>query len=230
MKRVAIVQSNFIPWKGYFDLISAVDEIIIYDDMQYTRRDWRNRNKIKTPQGLQWLTVPVVCKGKYFQSIRATEIKGSEWTLTHWKALELNYGRAPFFPEISEWIKPLYINKDHTHISDLNRLFIGKICKYLNINTTITCSWDYKLVDGRTERLANLCAQAGGNRYITGPAAKDYIDEKIFTDMGISLSWFSYDGYPAYPQLWGEFIHGVTILDLLFNCGKDAPLYMKHKP
>ena len=143
MKRVAIVQSNYIPWKGYFDLISAVDEMIIYDDMQYTRRDWRNRNKIKTPQGVQWLTVPVVSKGKYFQSIRSTEINGSEWALSHWKALELNYRRAPFFPEISEWIKPLYINKDHTHISELNRLFITEICKYLNINTLITCSWDY---------------------------------------------------------------------------------------
>lgn len=230
MKRVAIVQSNYIPWKGYFDLISAVDEMIIYDDMQYTRRDWRNRNKIKTPQGLQWLTVPVISKGKYIQSIRSTEINGSNWALSHWKALELNYRRAPFFPEISEWIKPLYINKVHTNISDLNRLFITEICKYLNIHTLITCSWDYDLVDGRTERLANLCAQAGGNVYISGPAARNYIDEKIFMDLGISLSWFEYDGYPAYQQLWGEFSHAVSILDLLFNCGKDAPLYMKHTP
>ena len=230
MKKVAIVQSNYIPWKGYFDLISAVDEMIIYDDMQYTRRDWRNRNKIKTPQGLQWLTIPVTSKGKYFQSIRDTQINGSEWALSHWKSLELNYGRAQFFSEISEWIKPLYFNKGHTHISDLNRLFIDEICKYLNINTLITCSWDYKLVDGRTERLANLCAQAGGDEYISGPAARDYIDEKIFIDMGIKLSWFEYDGYQPYPQLWGKFTHGVTILDLLFNCGKDSPLHMKYIP
>jgi hypothetical protein len=228
MKKIAIIQSNYIPWKGYFDLISASDETIIYDDMQYTRRDWRNRNKIKTPQGLQWLTVPVVSKGKYLQSIRATEINGSQWALSHWKALELNYGRASFFPEISEWLKPLYTNKDHTHISNLNRLFIIEICKYLNINTLITCSWNYKLVDGRTERLADLCVQAGGNEYISGPAARGYIDENIFMDMGIRVSWFEYDGYPAYPQLWGEFFHGVTILDLLFNCGKEATVYMKH--
>jgi len=228
MKKIAIVQSNYIPWKGYFDLISAVDEMIVYDDMQYTRRDWRNRNRIKTPQGVQWLTVPVVSKGKYFQSIRATEIDGSEWALSHWKALELNYRRAPFFREISDWVKPIYINENHTNISDLNRLFITEICKYLNINTLITSSWDYELVDGRTERLANLCAQAGGNEYISGPAARDYIDEEIFMAMGITLSWFEYDDYPAYQQLWGEFIHAVTILDLLFNCGKDAPLYMKH--
>ena len=228
MKKVAIIQSNYIPWKGYFDLISAVDEFIIYDEMQYTRRDWRNRNKIKTPQGTQWLTVPVITKGKYFQSIRDTEINGSEWAASHWKALELNYGRAPYFADISAWLKPLYFDMHHTLISDLNRLFITKICESLNINTLITCSWDYNLVDGRTERLANLCAQAGADEYISGPAAKSYIDVSIFSEMGIGLSWFEYNDYPIYPQLWGEFSHGVTILDLLFNCGKDSSLYMKY--
>lgn len=230
MKKVAIIQSNYIPWKGYFDLISAVDELIIYDDMQYTRRDWRNRNKIKTPQGVQWLTVPVVSKGKYFQSIRDTELNGSEWALTHWKALQLNYGRAPFFSDISEWIKPLYTQKNHMNISELNRLFIIEICKYLKINTLISCSWDYKLIDGKTERLADLCSQAGGDEYISGPAAKDYIDEQIFLDMGLKLTWFDYEGYKPYSQLWGDFVHGVSILDLLFNCGKDAALHMRYVP
>lgn len=230
MKKVAIVQSNYIPWKGYFDLIAAVDEMIIYDDMQFTRRDWRNRNKIKTPQGLQWLTVPVDTKKKYFQSIRDTKISGTEWASSHWKALKLNYSRAPFFTEISELIKPLYTQKEHAYISDLNRLFIVEICKYLNINTLITSSWDYNLINGRSERLADLCAQAGGDEYISSPAAKDYIDEKIFSDLGIRLLWFEYDGYSAYPQLWGEFAHGVTILDLLFNCGKTSPVHMKYVP
>ena len=117
MKKIAITQSNYIPWKGFFDLIDDVDEFVLYDDMQYTRRDWRNRNKIKTPQGVQWLTVPVVSKGKYFQSIRDTELNGSEWALSHWKALQLNYGRAPFFSDISEWIKPLYTQKNHMNIN-----------------------------------------------------------------------------------------------------------------
>lgn len=227
MKRVAIVQSNYIPWKGYFDLISAVDELIVYDDVQYTRRDWRNRNMIKTPQGAKWLTVPVVSKGKYFQSIRETKINGSEWALLHWKALELNYRRSPYFSEVSEWIKPFYSDKQFSYLSDMNRLFISEICKYLNINTNISCSWDYNLVEGRTERLADLCAQACADEYLSGPAAKGYIDEKIFMDMGIKLGYFEYEGYPEYPQLWGDFIHGVTILDLLFNCGKDAAHYMK---
>lgn len=228
MKKVAILQSNYIPWKGYFDMIAAADEFILYDDMQYTRRDWRNRNQIKTPQGVQWLTVPVQVKGKYDQKIKDTLIDGSDWTIAHWKTLVQNYRRAPYFDEIAAWLEPLYIDKSYTHISQLNRRFIEAVCQYLGIMTAITHSWDYTLLDGKTERLADLCRQAGATEYISGPSAKDYVEESIFTDMNIKLSWFDYSGYPEYPQLWGEFTHGVTILDLLFNCGINAPRYMRY--
>lgn len=228
MKTVAIVQSNYIPWKGYFDLISAVDEFILYDDMQYTRRDWRNRNQIKTPHGVQWLTIPVQVKGKYYQKICETEISGTDWAAAHWKALEQNYRRSAHFDEIATWLEPLYLEQTFTHISFLNRRFIEAVCNFLGIETLITSSRDYTLLDGKTERLADLCVQAGGTEYISGPAAKDYVDENVFSDLGIKLTWFDYTGYPAYPQLWGEFTHGVTVLDLLFNCGKDSPRYMRY--
>ena len=228
MKKVAILQSNYIPWKGYFDMIAAVDEFILYDDMQYTRRDWRNRNQIKTPQGVQWLSVPVLVKGKYHQKIRETEIDGSDWAEHHWKALTQNYARAPHFMEIAAWLKPLYLCESFTHISQLNRRLIEGVCSYLGIMTVISTSSDYALVNGKTERLASLCAQAGGTEYLSGPSAKDYVDPQVFNDMGIKLTWFDYAGYPEYPQLWGEFTHGVTILDLLFNCGKEAPRYMRY--
>lgn len=227
MKKVAILQSNYIPWKGYFDMIASVDEFILYDDMQYTRRDWRNRNQIKTPQGVNWLTVPVLVKGKYHQKVRETEIDGSDWAAAHWKALVQNYRRAPHFSEIALWLEPLYIEQSFTHISQLNRSFIEAICTYLEIKTTITNSSNYALLNGKTERLADLCLQASGTEYISGPAAKDYIDEKVFSDYGIKLTWFDYNGYPTYKQLWGDFTHGVTILDLLFNCGKSSQIYMK---
>jgi hypothetical protein len=228
MKKVAIVQSNYIPWKGYFDMIAAVDEFILYDDMQYTRRDWRNRNQIKTPQGTQWLTIPVQVKGKYHQTIRETEIDGSEWASAHWKTLAQNYRKAPHFTEVASWLEPLYLAAAaETHLSPLNRRFIEAICAYLDIRTVISNSRDYTLADGKTERLANICAQAQGEAYISGPAARDYIDESLFMDRGIDLVWFEYSGYPEYPQLWGDFIHGVSILDLLFNCGKDAHRHMK---
>lgn len=230
MKKVAILQSNYIPWKGYFDMIAAVDEFILYDDMQYTRRDWRNRNQIKTPQGVQWLTVPVLVKGKYHQKIRDTEIDGIDWAAVHWKALEQNYRRASHFSEIAEWLRPLYLDESFTHLSRMNRRFIEAVCRYLGIHTVIKQSWDYTLVDGKSERLADLCVQAGATEYISGPAAKDYVDEMIFSNLGVRLTWFDYAGYPEYPQLWGEFSHGVTVLDLLFNCGRDAPRYMRYVP
>lgn len=228
MKKVAILQSNYIPWKGYFDLIAAVDEFILYDDMQYTRRDWRNRNQIKTSQGLQWLTVPVMVKGKYHQKIKETDIDGFDWTKKHWQALALNYRRAPYFTEIASWLEPLYHVNSYTNLSQLNRHFIEAVCAYLKIKTIISNSWDYLLIDGKTERLVDLCLQVNGSEYISGPAAKDYIVEKQFTEHNIKLTWFDYTGYPEYPQLWGEFSHGVTILDLLFNTGKEAHKYMRY--
>ncbi|MFI3188203.1 hypothetical protein BCS42_02130 [Crenothrix sp. D3] len=226
MKKIAILQSNYIPWKGYFDMIAAVDEFILYDDMQYTRRDWRNRNQIKTPQGQQWLTVPVKVKGKYFQTIRDTELDGADWADTHWKVIVQNYKKTPHFAEVAAIFEPLY-QRQYSHLSPLNRDFIEAVCAYLGIHTKINNSWDYQLLEGKTERLADLCVQAGGTEYISGPAAKNYIEEHFFTEREIKLSWFDYADYPEYPQLYGEFVHGVTILDLLFNCGKQAPNYMK---
>lgn len=227
MKKVAILQSNYIPWKGYFDLIASVDEFVLYDDMQYTRRDWRNRNQIKTPQGVQWLTVPVVVKGKYHQKILETEIDGVSWAQDHWKALTQNYKRAAHFQEIASWLEPLYLSAPQTHISELNRQFIEAICDFLEIETRIRSSSEFLLHEGRTERLAGICQQVGAQEYVSGPSAKDYMDEKVFQDMGMDVSWFDYAGYSEYPQLWGPFTHHVTILDLLFNCGREARHHMR---
>ncbi|RUR08736.1 WbqC family protein [Legionella sp. km772] len=228
MKKVAIVQSNYIPWKGYFDLIAAVDEFILYDCMQYTRRDWRNRNQIKTPQGIQWLSVPVSVKGKYYQSIRDTLIDGPAWAHDHWKTLVQNYRRAPHFDEIAAWLEPLYTQLTYSHLSSLNRQFLEAICNYLGIKTLLTDSANYQLGEGKTEKLVNLCVQAGATEYISGPAALNYLDEHLFAEKNIKLTWFDYSGYEEYPQLWGEFTHGVSILDLLFNCGKNTEKYMRY--
>lgn len=226
-KKVAIVQSNYIPWKGYFDLIAAVDTFILYDDMQYTRRDWRNRNQIKTADGLLWLTVPVKAKGKYEQTIRETEIDGTEWAAQHFKSLQHAYKKAPYAEEVLALLQPLYA-KGWTHLSPMNRAFLETICGYLAIATPITHSWDYTLVEGKSERLADLAAQAGAATYISGPAAKDYLEDAPFAQRGIAVQWFDYGGYPDYPQLWGAFEHGVSIVDLLCHCGKDAVNFMKH--
>lgn len=228
MKKIAIVQSNYIPWKGYFDMIASVDEFILFDDMQYTRRDWRNRNKIKTRDGLKWLTVPVKVKGKYLQTIRETEIDGEDWLKKHWMAICQNYQKAEYFDEVVSILEPLYMSCKYDRLSALNRTFLEAVCNYLGIETKISNSWDYGLADGKTERLIDLALQAGGTEYVSGPAARGYLEEHLFADVGLTLTWFNYDDYPEYPQLWDGFEHGVTILDLLFNCGKQSPLYMKY--
>ena len=225
-KKVAIVQSNYIPWKGYFDMIAAVDEFILYDDVQFTKNDWRNRNKIKTPKGDEWLSIPV---GQNInRRIRDVQIPNTLWQEVHWKTLVANYSRATHFNEVSFFLKSIYLKSKHSFLSDFNRELIEFICHYLGINTKISYSWDYEIADGKTDRLVHLCAQVGGTEYISGPAAKDYIEARTFSERGIKLTWFDYAGYPKYPQLWGEFIHGITILDLLFNCGKEAPHFMRY--
>ena len=229
-KRVAIVQSNYLPWKGYFDMIASVDEFILYDDMQFTRRDWRNRNQVKTPQGLQWITVPVKVKGKYHQSIYETEIDGADWAATHRKTLEQNYRRAPYFEEVFALLEPHLREGRHERLSQLNRALLEAICGYLGIRTRLRDSSEFVLADGKTERLADLCVQVGASEYVSGPAARDYVDENVFAAKDIALTWFDYAGYPVYPQLWGEFAHGVSIVDLLFNVGHASHRYMKFCP
>lgn len=227
MKTVAILQSNYIPWKGYFDMIAAVDEFILYDDMQFTKNDWRNRNQIKTPQGVQWISVPV---GQDIRRrIRDVELTPG-WQAKHWRALQCNYRRARYFDEVAEWLEPLYLRENHVSLSQMNRRFMEAICRYIGIHTRITNCWDYPGAGDktRTARLVDLCRQAGATQYLSGPAAKDYIEVSHFDDAGIALRWFDYVGYPEYPQLWGEFVHGVTVLDLLFNCGKDAHRYLRY--
>ncbi len=229
-KKVAIVQSCYIPWKGYFDLINMVDEFILYDDMQYTRRDWRNRNLIKTPQGAQWLTIPVDVKGKYLQKINETKINDQTWAANHWKSIMANYARAHYFKDYSRHFEEVYLQaKDEDYLSQVNYQFLQMICSLLNIHSRITWSTDYKIDDDlkKTERLIALCQQAKATHYISGPSAKDYIQTNLFENAGIDLSYIEYSDYPSYTQLFGEFVHGVTILDLIFNMGPSAHQYLK---
>jgi hypothetical protein len=159
-KRVAIVQSNYIPWKGYFDLIAASDEFILYDDAQYTRRDWRNRNQIKTPQGVQWLSVPVKVKGKYHQSIRETEIDGADWAPLHWKALQQNYARAPHFARYADELEALYTGRTYGMLSELNVAMLTWVLRQLEIGTRVSSTSD--CAARRPHREAAEPVRAGG--------------------------------------------------------------------
>jgi hypothetical protein len=227
-KRVAIVQSSYIPWKGYFDLIRAVDEFILLDDVQFTRRDWRSRNQIKTPHGLTWLTVPVRSKGLYLQRIQDTCISDPRWAEKHWATLRGSYARAPFFRMCAEVLEPIYADLGaEERLSIVNHRLILAGCQLLRIATPITWSSDHGAPSGKNERLVDLCMKVGATDYLSGPNARGYIDDALFAREGIAVQFANYDGYAGYPQLYPPFEHHVSVLDLLFCTGPDAPRYMK---
>jgi len=226
-KKIAILQSNYIPWKGYFDLINMVDEFILYDDMQYTKRDWRNRNKIKTPQGLKWLSIPVEVKGKYFQKINETKISEKDWAKKHWQQIKQNYSKAKYFKDYKDVFEELYMGCDEEYLSQINYKFIIAINEILGITTKIRRSSEFELVDGQTQKLFGICKDCDADVYVSGPAAKNYFDEDLAKKENIKVEWMDYSGYKEYEQLHPPFEHGVSILDLIFNEGVDAKKYMK---
>ncbi len=221
--RLAILQSNYVPWKGYFDLIRSVDEFVLYDHAQYTKNDWRNRNRIKTPTGLRWLTIPVDTGGKFGQAISDVRVSSPGWAASHWSTLEQAYRRAPGFKSCVEPLAAAYqACATETRLSRINFGLLNTVCWMLDVPTPIRWSTDYTLVDGQTERLVGICLQAGATRYLSGPAARAYIQPELFAAAGIELEYADYGGYPEYPQLHPPFEHGVSVLDLLFNVGLEA--------
>ncbi|MFC1695165.1 WbqC family protein [Pseudomonadota bacterium] len=225
-KKVAILQSNYIPWKGYFDLVNSVDEFVLYDDVQFTKNDWRNRNIIKTSQGLKWLTIPA-SHTKLGQLIRDTKIADNRWARKHWAALSQNYSKSPFFNDYRELLESLYLGCAMEYLSEINFRFIVEINRLLGIATPIRWSHEFDRVDGQTERLLSICKQCNATEYVSGPAAKDYFNLDLARQENITISWVDYSGYDEYAQLFPPFEHGVTVLDLLFNTGPQARVFMK---
>jgi len=226
-KSVAIVQSNYIPWKGYFDLVASVDEFVLFDDAQYTRRDWRNRNLIKTAHGPLWLTIPVRVKRRFHQRIRETVVSDAAWNMRHFKTICHSYARAPYFDRYHGFLKELYLGCDERCLSLCNHRFLRAFCDLLSIPATFSWSMDYEQATGRNERLLSICKQAGATEYFSGPAARVYLDESLFAQEGIRVRWMDYSGYPEYPQLHPPFDHHVSVLDLILTMGPEASTYMK---
>ena len=225
-KRIAIVQSSYIPWKGYFDLIRSVDEFVLYDEVQFTRRDWRNRNRIKTPQGLLWLSVPVQSKGQFHAPISSIEVSSHDWPAKHWRSIVCHYGRAPFFPLVAARLEELFLGCTERRLSLVNHHFLSGLCSMLGVTTRLSWASDYRLQEGKSERLVDICRQAGATEYLSGPSAAAYLDENQFRAAGIAVKYADYSAYPVYPQLHGAFEHQVSVIDLLMNVGLDAPQYM----
>lgn len=224
-KKIAISQSNYIPWKGYFDFINQVDEFVLYDDVQYTDRDWRNRNKVKTPHGVKWLSIPV--KACRETKINEVVIADENWNRNHWKTIYHLYRQAPCFDFYAEEIEILYKMATQPKLSDINFHFLMGITELLEIKTPFSRCTEYDAIGGPSERLVSICQQADADIYLTGPAAKNYLDVALFEEQGIEVEWVDYNGYEEYPQIYGEYESGVTILDLLFNTGENAANHMK---
>jgi hypothetical protein len=218
---VAVLQSNYLPWKGYFDIVHDADLFVFYDDVQFTKNDWRNRNRIKTPRGPEWLSVPV--GQDISRLICEVTIPDPRWAATHWKTLSQNYARAPHFGAYRALFEDVYLGREWKYLSELNRHLVEAVSRELGIATRFTDSRDYALTGSASERLLLLLQRAGATRYVSGPSASAYLDEAAFARAGIEVVYKSYEGYPEYPQLHPPFEHRVSIVDVLFNCGPGSP-------
>jgi hypothetical protein len=224
-KKIAIIQSNYIPWKGYFDLMNMADEFIFYDEVQYTKNDWRNRNKILTRNGSEWITLPI--RKKKLQLIKDTKVEGNRWMKKHWASIQQNYSKAKYFNKYKDIFEELYLNCNDNELSKINYRFINAINKILNIETKLRWSNEFCLRDGKSEKILGICEDCGANIYLSGPSAKSYLDLNIFTRNNIKIEWINYSNYSVYQQVFEPFDHNVTILDLIFNEGDNAYKFMK---
>ena len=229
-KRVAIIQSNYIPWKGYFNIIKCVDHFVLLDDVQYTRRDWRNRNLIKAKAGLKWLTIPVAVKNNYHIKIEDVQTAGSDWRRDHWNQVKDAYSASQYFKEIAPFFEEIYLQNKELNLSKINHSFIKQIVSILKIDTPIT--WSREFTDtptGKTERLVRICKKLNATEYISGMAAKEYLEVDLFDKENIKVVWADYSGYQPYSQLYPPFEHRVSILDMLFNEGIQSAHLLKDK-
>jgi hypothetical protein len=225
MKKVAIIQSNYIPWKGYFDIIHDVDLFIFYDDVQYTKNDWRNRNKVKSTTGSQWLTIPVIASNDLL--ICDVELPNSNWGSKHFKTLSALYSKAPYFKKYKPFLEYVYLERKWSGLSELNQYLIQYISKeLLGLKTEFRDSREFKSEGKKLDKLIDLLKKVDTDIYVSGPAAEDYISASIFEDEGIKLIYKEYKGYPEYTQFHPPFDHFVTIFDVLFHMGPDSSYYI----
>jgi hypothetical protein len=220
--RVVILQSNYIPWRGYFDLVGKADTFVFFDCRQYTTADWRNRNRIKTPQGAQWLSIP--CGHSTRRRIDEVRVDVHPWQADHWQRIAYNYSRAPFWHDYRDLFAELYLGRTWTHLSHFNQAAISLISREIfGFPTRFVTSSSLDGSGNRDDLLLDLCRKLGASHYLSGPSARTYLREEIFQAQGITVEWMDYAGYPTYPQLWGDFVPDVSIIDVIFNCGPQTP-------
>lgn len=218
----AIHQPNFLPWIGYFYKMSKADVFIILDDVQFSKNSYINRNKIKTPNGAIWLTLPVITSGKFGQKINEVEIK--EFNKSRRKILDtikMNYSRAEYFKNYFPELEEIF-SQDYNSLSDLNINLILWIAQKLQITPVIKFSSSLPLLEAEgTLRLINICKEIGADTYLSGFGGNNYQEEKLFNDNNIYLKTYDFK-HPVYKQLWGNFEYNLSTIDLILNCGENS--------
>lgn len=214
---VTIHQPDFIPWLGFFDRWAKSDLYIILDDVQFLRRGWHHRDRIKTKNGLAWLTVPVKTKGKYQEQIKNIEIDNSNnWKRKHLETIRIAYAQSPLFSDIFCLLEKVYA-KEKRFLVDLNMELLDLMAGQFEIKAPRRFSSDLDVEGSSTQKLVNLVEKAGGDIYLSGQGARDYIDESLFKEKGIEVMWQEFES-PTYPQPHGEFVPGLSAIDYIFNC------------
>lgn len=222
--RVVVLQPTYLPWMGYFGMIDVADTFVFYDDVQFSVQSWQQRNKIKTSQGWIWLTVPIV--RQFGSRINDTKINNStNWNKKHWESIKQNYSKAPLFRKYAPIFEEVYEN-EWEYLADLNITLIKKITKILGSKTKFITSSELNIEGVKTERLLNTLKKIEANEYISSPGAKDYIEIDKFKEKDIKLFWYEYQ-HPVYPQIRGEFMPYLSVIDLLFNTGDEAIRYIR---
>jgi hypothetical protein len=223
--KVVILQPSYIPWRGYFDQIQTADLFVFYDDVQYDKRGWRNRNRIKTSTGPIWLTIPVFNRGAQTEHIPINQIRivwDRPWNQEHWNSIRMAYGKTPYFNKYANLVEEFYSQKPEM-LADFTIETTISLARTIGIDhTRFLRSSEIEGVDGtKTDRLVSILKKVGATEYFSGPSAKDYIENEKFADAGIALHYMEYD-YQEYPQLYPPFDPQVSILDTLFMMGDDT--------
>ncbi|MEK6766036.1 MAG: WbqC family protein, partial [Planctomycetota bacterium] len=226
--KCVIHQPSYIPWRGYFHQIYKADIFIFYDDVQYDKYGWRNRNKIKTSQGSKWLTIPVLSKNTLSKNIILKDIRidlRSKWNIKHLNTIKYSYARSPYFKEYVPMLEEMYAKSPELLVEFTIKWTI-EIAKNIGITSTkYLRSSDLGISGQKTERLISILRKIGASHYISGPTAKDYLDENLFKSAGISLEYMTYN-FSEYKQLYSPFDPHVSILDLLLMHGPNASHYI----
>ena len=220
MRTLAVLQPSYLPWLGYFDQITRSDVFVIYDDVQFDKHGWRNRNRVKSPDGQpHWLTVPVKSKGKPL--VRDALIDNTlPWQRKQLGTVRQFYSKAPFFHEIYPELEK-HLAKPRTHLIDLNLDLIRWFCDDLRISHDIKLASELGISGEQSERLLNLSLHFKADHYLSGNAAQDYLDTEMFTKAGVKVVWQDYQ-HPIYPQINGPFEAYLSVLDLLLNVGANG--------